>query len=1615
MEHNNIINIIKIIICTVVAILFLFFVTKVKADSPIYEIDDFDDLVEAASISREIGNQNYTFKLTNDIEITEENQSSLESSDFKYISFGSEECPFAGTFDGQGHYISNLKYKSTLAAKADTGLFSYTTTGSAIKNLIIKDADIQSDYRGGIIAGYSEGTTFENITVKNSHLFVSSVNNVLTLITDGGIRGGAIVGETNQCILYNCESEGTRVNTNNTSGVAALSGKGLYLGGLVGTAIATEVEYSRVIGGLVKNYYDVVVGAVGGNTLYVGGIIGQMKNGSKVIDSFSTAELNYYCATYVAVGAGNAGHIGGIAAAMYGNRNEIIRCHYAGKATSRQYNAVLLVPIIQDNVNISGIADVYEGGSVVNTYFKTSVNPDVEMKVLGDTNSTSSYGPLSDERYADKDYWQTQNYDFYGNIKRQTEYNSNHNNKWVIDKVNNMPIHGLSIAAALDFTNAGRVTISHTELVNKAVYTENASLFAVQGMKIHEKTTSITATANNGYRFVSWHKVPDVTVWQVDEEHNFYDEIFDRYSVYSINNSLNNIEFEDNDLYAAHFQAQVVFHDINGKIIDISTGNSVQAAGENDWYNYLDLIPTVEPNASPSSQTSRLIGWTTTQSDENGGGYSSITIPKLTALKNNNTFYEAGDIITETLSLYPVYMDLISNVNTIFEGNEQDSINDVSLRDNVGHTSVTMNANDDVVINVTGSEQGGSFPEGYRFLGWYDEDGIKVSKNQEFVLKNIDLSAEHTYIAKFEYRVGYYVRAYAQDGGDAFTTSELFATRWQGYNTQFENIPGPGFIRENITHWGTQHINHGGTDDLTDTYNSNIVAPVKVYSHNSLTTTGNTTAYQVFMTTDFPSSGQIIDEKATAGAKFRFTPISNRYHLLFWTLERSDRNGWSYINNPMETGIIVSTATYKGMAMVTTDINFYKKNNDIVTVTRKYEDNLFMDADTSYTYKFPFFHTTTDVNTKPEDGSTLNNTINLGASPSDDEMKVNGYVFLGWISSKDVKKNGSIWNKIYDVTNDLYCTSDISTAKPYLLDENQLIYETQDVYPVYAKWNITTTNNVKSYGGLYNEPANPTYTIKESLTEKGEGVVTIVPDESTYIMGNDGAKYDLLELVRINEDGTEERIDLDANDKYTYNVEAGKQYVFMAKYRPYTVAFHLNVGETKIVIRNHLDVLGETPNPTYNMSDDAIFIGWTDEIPSNSRYHYFQNYDDYNDEELSMYTNNAMVYNALELWPVYVELELTINSNIDTVLTQNNINLKNVRNVTRPSISQTQLNAQATVLNNYTFVGWYKDYQNEENKGELISQNEAYILESNECIGEKIFTAVYKRTGYVNYHDKSGNIIYTAEIDENEERSFVREALDNDENIIEVPIDSEAYEEICDTLEKNEVFLNWQWVKPNGTIEQWEDFYDETITENMDLYPIIRKVQAKDPDDADVDIRIGIENGKVNVFFDSQYSKPYIVLHIEDIGYDSNGIDSENDVKNAQINIYKDENNIQSAIASGVTDANGDSTIRLYGDMLLIQDGDKTKDDVFIYQLLDEDDNVVKEFSLTIGESKTIEVPYNEYRIVRKGNWAWRYTNNYNEELTISNITSGQEVLIEGDRITNKWFDATNYIDNRYQ
>ena len=1619
-------NIKEIIIFLIISTLLFSFIRikRTFADSNLYEINNFDELLQAAELSRQSGHQNDTYILKSDIEITEQDQEKLNNGAFKYISFGSSEYPFQGIFDGEGHSISNLKYESTADPKTDTGLFSYTGEGALIKNLTILNADIQADYRGGLIAGYSEGTTFENITVKDSHLFVAAANNVLTIITDGGLRGGAIVGEAKNSILYNCESINTMVNTNNTSGVAALSGKGLYLGGLVGTSVSTTIEYSRVEGGLVKEYYDVAVGALGGNTLYVGGIVGQMKESSKVIDSYSTAELNYYCATYVSVGAGNTGNIGGITGAMFGNQNEIIRSLYAGKATSRQYNAVLVIPIIQDNVNISGIANVYEGGNVENTYYKPSANSGITMKSLGSSSHMGSFGALSDDKFIDKEFWQQEGYDLHGNIIRNTAYNENHSNKWVIDNENLFLIHGKSISVTLDYLGAGKVTIGETALVNASVSTENPYSFALQGINGEEKTANISAIENEGYRLVSWYKIPNIVVDKIEENHNYFNEIFANNEAISSEKNLTNIPIEDNDLFVAYYQAQVLYHDINGNIIDIETGKVKETVEERDWHDYGEKINSEEPVNKPESENAKLIGWTTTKSSEQGGGYSSITSPELTALKNDNAFYETGDKITKTMNLYPVYVDSISNINTVFEGNEQDGINDESLREGIGHTSVSMNETENVVITVIGENADGTFPEGYRFLGWYDEKGNRISKETSYELKNVDLTQVHTYTAKFEYLVEYYVRAFRQHNGSAFTESELFRSQYQTYNTNFENIPGPGFVKEYISHWGTGHIDHGNSDNTSDGYNGKITAPLKVYSHNNSDATGvGGTGYQVFVTTDFPGSGKINDEHALTGGEFRFIPTSDRYKLQFWTLERASK-GWTYVNNPMDTGTLDPSVQYKGMAMVTADIVFHKKQGEDLTVTRRYQNKLFMEEDMNYTYKYPFMHKDDNVSTNPEDSnSSLNNMITLQASPSNEEMKIDGYAFLGWISSEDVEKNSEEWNYIYDVENDLYCTSDINKVKPYLLSEDATVSEVTDVYPVYAKYNVETTTNIKAIEQI-NIPENPTYSLSESQEESGIATVTIQPNINTFVIGNSGEKYVLSSLVRVYEDGTEEILQSNGNNTYTYIIEAGKKYTFMAKYENIILIYHLNETDFKTEVRKSGETIGTMPTPTFNikdLSENYIFVGWSDLKPQSNGYHKLNTYSDI--ENISIINNSYLITSSMELWPVYVKMQIDVNSNIDDYLNDNSSNPEDVRYITRPDIGKSQLNAED--VKGYQFIGWYKSYVNDDDKGELVTKNKTYLLQSYESLQKEVYTAVYVRAYRINYYNTKGDIIYSVGVRQDENRTFVNEVLDDKGNKVITPIDYEAYQKINNELALNESFRNWQWEQSDGTMIAWDDFYNKKITQDMDLYPIVRQITVKDSEgnnidmigtnDKEPDIILGTDNQKIYAYLNTDYNKPNLTVHVDDIYYGNHDNTHVNALKDIEIILYKNNDMTQESLANKLTNENGDAFIELIGKITIGVNTNEDNEDLFIFQIINESGNLVNEVLVGNGENKVIEVHYGNYKVVEKNDWSWRYKEEFSKDININNNNITINIIYEETKSIFKWFDFMTKKENEYK
>ena len=125
-----------------------------------------------------------------------------------------------------------------------------------------------------------------------------------------------------------------------------------------------------------------------------------------------------------------------------------------------------------------------------------------------------------------------------------------------------------------------------------------------------------------------------------------------------------------------------------------------------------------------------------------------------------------------------------------------------------------------------------------------------------------------------------------------------------------------------------------------------------------------------------------------------------------------------------------------------------------------------MNEDTMYTYKYPFMRTTTTVSADPVDGSkgSVNPELTMQASPNADAMAVPGYKFLGWITTAEVAKDSGVWNYIYDVSGDSFVTSDPAKVTPYLVTNDYTVTQAQDVYPVYAKYDVRYTTNLHRAG-----------------------------------------------------------------------------------------------------------------------------------------------------------------------------------------------------------------------------------------------------------------------------------------------------------------------------------------------------------------------------------------------------------------------------------------------------------------------------------------------------------------------------------------------------------------------
>ena len=1570
---SRLIAVAAIALCCVIVLPTMAHAEDVPESQTEFHIENRNDFLSCVALSRQRDTSKWRVYLDNDIVLNDEDMNAIVANTVKHLSFGNKDYPFRGVFDGQNHTVTGLNYANNmLDPERDTGFFA-ETDGATIKNFLVKDANIWADFRGGIIVGKAVKTHFENVMVMESTLHVTCANNMLNVITNAGFEGGLIAGELDGCTLYNCEVRGGRAVNNTTSGVQAIGGEGLYMAAFAGYVKNSTIEYCRVTptrkkdGSIaekgmtdVTNKYDVAIGALGGNNVYASGFVGCMAGGAKIIDCFSTAQCYSYAASYVGVVSVTRAWTGGLAGRILTEEgNELVRSHFAGDLSSRQYNPIAVIPIIQNDVNLGGIAARANKGdaTVAECYFKPSVslsgnsqgNP-AKKKIPsfgGDgTTKGDSYGPWDDERYITRELWEEHDYDFCAGTMRSTANDKTpgaqhandlpprgpHANEWAMDYKLNIPVHGQSVKATIDFPGAGTATIEATKLGIEQK-TSDPYTFAVSAVLagtaqgLAKGDTSVTfkqdtsatpkglSEANGGYRFMGWFREPDVQVNRIGQDNSWFDgktdadavaagkqvqksELHDETSTYTADNAKGAKAFEGNDLFIASYEAQVLFYNVKGETLDWKTG---AAHGKStDWYRYgVGLTPAAPADRGNLKPTATFIGWTTQPSSEAGmnGGYAAITSTQLAELKNQGAFYPAGSEITvvRPTDFYPVYSDYVSNIITVFEGNEQDTTDNKALRDGVGKTNVDVQTTEDgtsvytvQVCNTEGTplSNGGKLPDGYRFLGWYENKGtegapleVRVSRDPSYTLPaDVDLTAPHTYIARFEYRVDYYVRAYTNH---EFTDSKLLCSVWNRYQTPFEENVGSTFVRENVVHWGPEHVDHGIKDRYDETCgtrftaNTLVVSPLNAYSHNVKNDTGADTLKNLYADTDFPGAATLSDTWTSASLNVTVKPVNDRYRLNFWTLER-DGEYWTYVKNPIES-MVRTDKKYYVRAMITTDVNFYNKGDNVVrTATRRYESNLLQakvnGVDPTFTYYYPHVNTSVKVAEKPEDGEkgSYDNPLTLEASPTDAEMAVRGYKFLGWISTAEVQKGSAVWNYIYDVANDPYVTSDPEKAAPYLATDDSKVTKCQDAYPVYAKYDVNYTTNLHRAGFDGTDKVNaPRYDIDPVINAGTDpATATVTPDIETTVYKSGGELYKLNKVEIELPNGEVKELEPNGGNSYSYPVEPGGTYIFVAYYSPLAVVYHLNASKVDGKVAQQGDMLGNLdggiPKPTYDVrtidGDTGkfnVFVGWTEAQPAPGKGYVAWS------EGIRMVSASTVVKDPMELYPVYRPSLVTVQSNIDSNLANSDL----VRSLGRTdSGDQVSLEVKAAEEvegidgNKYDFVGWSRDYE-PDGKYTLLTDDEKYPLEGSEPFESVTYTAVYKIAPYrVRYHGVDGSVVFTATVDSDGERAtgagFVHNVdvpkVDESGNPVydkngnpemekkSVAYDPDAHSKIVALLDEQaasgdvrELFLEWRYVPAVGAPKSWNEFKSEPVKGDMDLYPVTYRVAANDTSDTE--------------------------------------------------------------------------------------------------------------------------------------------------------------------------------------
>lgn len=1441
------------------------------------------------------------------------------------INIGTTKNPFQGSFDGQGHSITGLW--SDGQVEVNSGLFGIIKDAT-IKNLVIKNADLRSNQCGGVLAAKAENSTIQNVTIIDSSCKIASLGAVVGLITTGGLYGGALVGYANNTKFYNCESRNTKVYVDTTGGVQALGGDGMYMGGLVGWMDNGSIlEYSRVVGGEVSTEYYVAVGALAANNLYAGGLVGRIDGSdataeTKVLDCFSSADVNYEGECYVSVGAGLSGYAGGIAARISGSNYAMERCHYAGNIHGYLLNSILVLPIIaMKDYYLGGIAgNVEDSSKIHNCYFnwnnavKGNQYPDgPKVPAISGESNTGDVTTIGETQYTNPNFFVS--FDFEGNVDRTTEneIKDPHVNKWVINKDTKMPVHGNMVYAEIDFPGAGDITFAKTsiqeaqttKLPEESTEEPKTSISQIaQTYSGMSEDLELTATVNEGYNFKGWSVIRDDQEIEITQ----YGTAEDGYKLVLSKDSENGYEYQDGDVYVARYTANVVFRNVD------DTGNY-----QSRECTYQQVINPSRVELEHSNYI--FLGWSQTKP------IGELDKEQLTTDKIEKTgIIEDTITVTAPITLYPVFI-AVGNYNVQVQM-ESAPLQEDGNRGRVGEEGtavVKVDENGDLFItieDVTFTEE-----EGYHFDGWYrlelnenkqmqtDENGKAkgelVSRSETYSLKNIDLSNNYRYEARYKYRVKTYVPVkYSTDGYLEYDETEGYiGDYYVSYGTNINDknlkqIPDPNLNSKEVifTYWNSKPL--GGSnyviswadlkvEALKKAPEIKITKPESIYAVLYWNPESSEDYYHsIIVSTDFPAGTaemnvtDYYDSLLTSGENGNVSidlQLNEGYNFKgIWQyfLPRYGFNpNWSIWASSDTLDCVGKTASwdsYKSpyfrgdtriLARVTANIVLHsdKEHPETTkTVTRKYNSRLFnytnedenylktedWDADASKIAD-PIYKVTDDVV----------NPIGSEETPKDADMHKEGYKFLGWTDNAE----------IFNVEGDNYVTTNLSSVDAYILDDNTRVTEKMELYPVYVRYDINTFTNFSE--STLDKPENPDYTV----TDDGTVTLTLSPIPEDF---DSEERYEFKGWRVESEDSSAEvNWDEDLN-KYVLKADYSEKYDIYAEYSAIVSFKNANGADSDIDKEyEYGEEIGELPvaqlsvgtktiiKPEEPVNNVDVFVGWKGlEINDNSLV--ASGKIDCLQTEVAKYTfvsEDKKVEGAINLWPVYTELSISLKSNIG-----------DKSNATITISEGGVVTLSAPDLDGYVFAEWLLN-------GKTFTETDTYTLSPKELrSGEEYeFTAYYDPV--VTY--KIPALDEDGKWDDN--YTDIKLSIPYGEKIGDGQYSVRATIAAMGALEKAG-YIFGGWAEKDMTEE-----YTSTIEEPITLYPLTNQAKVSihsNIDDTVATITINQENGTITFPTEPtelSESKDKLPQGISTSGNDSNVIASF--IGYSLVEITKDE------------------------------------------------------------------------------------------------------------------------------